>query len=149
MLTIHVSLLYSVGHKGKYGHEYLEFEFLSNGILRYANNTNYKRDSIIRKEVVVSPTVLQELRRIVAESHIMELDDAKWPEPNRVGRQEIEVVMNNEHISFTTAKIGSSLDIQQSQDPDGLRVFYYLVQDLKCMVVSLISLHFKIKPIEN
>lgn len=33
------------------------------------------------------------------------------------------------------------------RDPEGLRVFYYLVQDLKCLVFSLISLHFKIKPI--
>ena len=34
-----------------------------------------------------------------------------------------------------------------SADPEGLRVFYYLVQDLKCFVFSLISLHLKIKPI--
>lgn len=33
------------------------------------------------------------------------------------------------------------------RDPEGLRAFYYLVQDLKCFVISLISLHFKIKPI--
>jgi len=33
------------------------------------------------------------------------------------------------------------------QDPEGLRVFYYLVQDLKCFVFSLINLHMKIKPI--
>ena len=33
------------------------------------------------------------------------------------------------------------------RDPEGLRSFYYLVQDLKCMVFSLIGLHFKIKPI--
>ena len=64
------------------------------------------------------------------------------------------------------------MDIQDSEDPEGLRVFYYLVQDLRvrifptsfsllvnirnqlfvlvppqCFVFSLISLHFKIKPI--
>ncbi len=33
------------------------------------------------------------------------------------------------------------------RDPEGLRGFYYLVQDLKCFVFSLIGLHFKIKPI--
>lgn len=33
------------------------------------------------------------------------------------------------------------------QDADGLRSFYYLVQDIKCLVFSLIGLHFKIKPI--
>jgi hypothetical protein len=36
--------------------------------------------------------------------------------------------MGNEHISFTTSKIGSLLDVQSSKDPEGLRIFYYLVQ---------------------
>jgi hypothetical protein len=30
-----------------------------------------------------------------------------------------------------TAKIGSLVDIQDSEDPEGLRVFYYLIQDLR------------------
>lgn len=42
-----------------------------------------------------------------------------------------------------TAKIGSLVDVNESEDPEGLRVFYYLVQDLKALVFSLISLHFK------
>ena len=64
-----------------------------------------------------------------------------------MGRQELEIVLGEEHISFTTAKIGSLLDVQESKDPEGLRIFYYLVQDIKCFVFSLIGLHFKIKPI--
>ena len=76
-------LRYYVGHKGKFGHEFLEFEFRPDGIdilnnfiricffyriidllsfflficsfwtgkLRYANNSNYKNDTMIRKEV--------------------------------------------------------------------------------------------------
>lgn len=67
-------LRYYVGHKGKFGHEFLEFEFrpdgkdliqqlntlrknyhwrflLLLGKLRYANNSNYKNDVMIRKEV--------------------------------------------------------------------------------------------------
>lgn len=74
------------------------------------------------------------------------------------------------YVRVQTAKIGSLVDIQDSEDPEGLRVFYYLVQDLKasfffpsprfprpdppaerrplqCLIFSLISLHFKIKPI--
>ena len=43
-------LRYYVGHKGKFGHEFLEFEFRSDGRLRYANNSNYKNDTMIRKE---------------------------------------------------------------------------------------------------
>ena len=69
------------------------------------------------------------------------------PQPDRNGRQELEIVLGDEHISFTTSKIGSLIDINNSRDPDGLRCFYYLVQDLKCFVFSLISLHFKIQPI--
>ena len=46
---------YYVGHKGKFGHEFLEFEFRPDGRLRYANNSGYKNSSdkssdMIRKE---------------------------------------------------------------------------------------------------
>lgn len=61
--------------------------------------------------------------------------------------QELEIVLGDDHISFTTSKIGSLVDVNNCKDPDGLRTFYYLVQDLKCLVFSLIGLHFKIKPI--
>ena len=36
------------------------------------------------------------------------------------------------------------VDISSSKDPEGLRVLYYLVQDLKCLVFALTSLHFKV-----
>lgn len=42
---------YYVGHKGKFGHEFMEFEITSDGKLRYSNNSNYKNDFMIRKEV--------------------------------------------------------------------------------------------------
>lgn len=94
-------------------------------------------------------------------------DDSKWPQKNKDGRQELEIRLGNEHISFEvwpkwirngttanqscnvltpwqTAKIGSLVDVTESADPEGLRVFYYLVQDLKALVFSLISLHFKV-----
>merc|ERR1712135_117584 len=117
-------LRYYVGHKGKFGHEFLEFEFRPDGKLRYANNSNYKNDTIIRKE-----------------------DDTLWPKPDRVGRQELEIVLGEEHVSFTSSKIGSLVYVNDCKDAEGLRCFYYLVQDLKCLVFSLIGLHFKIKPI--
>lgn len=65
------SLSSSVGHKGKFGHEFMEFEFSSNGKLRYANNSNYKNDTMIRKEVTVSQSVLDEVRRIIQEADII------------------------------------------------------------------------------
>uniref|UniRef100_A0A8C5AVR8 Protein mago nashi homolog 2 n=1 Tax=Gadus morhua TaxID=8049 RepID=A0A8C5AVR8_GADMO len=122
-------------------------EFCTTGKLRYANNSNYKNDVMIRKEAYVHKSVMEELKRIIDDSEITKEDDALWPPPDRVGRQELEIVIGDEHISFTTSKIGSLIDVNQSKDPEGLRVFYYLVQDLKCLVFSLIGLHFKIKPI--
>lgn len=90
---------------------------------------------------------MNEVKRVIEESEIMKEDDSNWPEPDRIGRQELEVVIGNDHISFATTKIGSLLEVQQSKDAEGLKVFYYLVQDLKCLVFSLVSLHFKIQPI--
>lgn len=58
----------------------------------------------------------------------MKEDDNNWPLPDRVGKQELEIKMNGEHICFNTTKLGSVLQVQQSKDPDGLRIFYYLVQ---------------------
>ncbi|KAA8914280.1 Mago nashi protein [Sphaerosporella brunnea] len=139
---------YYSGHTGRHGHEFLEFDFrvLGDGrsaMARYANNSNYRNDSLIRKESV--DLMIKEIKRIIRESEIMKEDDAKWPQKNKDGRQELEIRMGNEHISFETAKIGSLVDVQESADPEGLRVFYYLVQDLKALVFSLIALHFKVK----
>ncbi|RSH90333.1 Protein mago nashi 2 [Saitozyma podzolica] len=153
-------LRYYTGHQGMHGHEFLEFEY-SHGRIRYANNSNYRNDSLIRKEMYVSPAVVEELKRIVRESEVTKAfahlgaharsreDDVAWPKKNIVGRQELEVRIDKEHISFETAKIGSLADVNDSQDAEGLRVFYYLVQDLKCFIFSLITLHFKIKPIQQ
>jgi hypothetical protein len=58
----------------------------------------------------------------------MKEDDANWPPADRVGKQELEIKLNGEHICFNTTKLGSVLQVQQSKDPDGLRIFYYLVQ---------------------
>lgn len=66
----------------------------------------------------------------------MKEDDSNWPEPDRIGRQELEIVMGNEHISFTTSKIGSLVDVQSSKDPEGLRIFYYLVQVIPQPTIS-------------
>ncbi|KAL8307583.1 hypothetical protein RB593_006117 [Gaeumannomyces tritici] len=171
-------LRYYSGHSGRFGHEFLEFDFRVVGdgrsaIARYANNSNYRNDSLIRKEMSVSSVVIDEIKRIVKLSEILKCaqpltptrrarslkiaqlliwrlcreDDKKWPPKNKDGKQELEIKIGNDHISFETAKIGSLVDVNESADPEGLRVFYYLVQDLKALVFSLIALHFKIKPI--
>lgn len=94
-------LRYYVGHKGKFGHEFLEFEFRPDGKLRYANNSNYKNDTMIRKEAYVHKAVLEELRRIIEDSEVMQEDDNLWPSPDRVGRQELEIVIGKLNITLT------------------------------------------------
>ena len=117
--------------------------------LRYANNSNYKNDEIITREVFVSKAVLEEFKRIIVESDVMKEDDNNWPAPDRIGRQELEMIVGDSHVSFTCTKLGSVLEVQQSKDPEGLKIFYYLIQDLKCLVFSIISAHFKINPISR
>ena len=77
-------LRYYVGHKGKFGHEFLEFEFRPDGKLRYANNSNYKNDTMIRKEMFCNEAVLSELKRIVQESELMKEDDNAGHAPNKL-----------------------------------------------------------------
>ena len=48
---------------------------------------------------------MNELRRIIEDSEILKEDDSNWPMPNRDGKQELEVVLGNEHISFTVSMI--------------------------------------------
>ena len=150
-----------MGHKGKFGHEFLEFEVCPNGLLRYSNNSNYKHDTLIHKELSLSPLVLQEFMHIIRLSSILQQhpsisskgsDDSSfipknWPEPNRDGRQELEIVLDGKHVKVVTCKVGSFVQIQNSLDPERLETFYYLVQDLKTLIFSLISIHYKVKPV--
>lgn len=106
-------------------------------------------NNFINIAVYVGPAVIAEVKRIIEESEVTKEDDRNWPVPDRDGRQELEIKVGKEHISFTCSKIGTLLNVQESEDPEGLKIFYYLILDLKCLIFSLISLHFKIKPIPN
>ncbi|THX89608.1 hypothetical protein D6D08_03780, partial [Aureobasidium pullulans] len=98
-------LRYYSGHSGRFGHEFLEFDFRALGdgrsaSARYANNSNYRNDSLIRKEMCVSSLMIEEIKRIIKDSEILKEDDTKWPQKNKDGRQELEIRLGNEHISF-------------------------------------------------
>jgi protein mago nashi len=42
---------------------------------------------------------------MIRESEIMKEDDTNWPQKNKDGRQELEVRLGNEHISFEVCSI--------------------------------------------
>lgn len=138
---------YYVGHVGRHGNEFLEFDINSEGVLKYANNSNYRKDTIIKKQCKISASVLQEMKRLILESHLLECDDSSWPEPDRNGRQELEVHVGNTHLSLVTNKITLFDEVERSHDPKGLESFFYLVRDMKALVLALVGLHFKIKAI--
>lgn len=92
-------LRYYAGHVGSYGHEFLEFE-LSQGRLRFALNSNYRNEGLIRREMHLSQATLDAIKKIVDASQIVKEDDQNWPKKNVVGKQELEVKLGNYHISF-------------------------------------------------
>ena len=127
----------------------MEIELTPSDKLQYANYSNYKyAPPLIQKEVYVSPAVVEEIRRIVEDSQLTSVDDSLWVEADwKSRRQELKIKIGNDHLAFTHAEIGSLLDVYKSANPEGLRHFYYIARDLKRLVLSLICLHFEVKPI--
>ncbi|EPY30651.1 protein mago nashi [Angomonas deanei] len=95
--------------------------------------------------MTLSPDVLAALKHIIEQSSVMDCDDERWPEPDRNGRQELEIHLGNVHASFLTNKIISIGDVESGPHSGGLTSFYYAVRDLKMMILTLVSIHFKIK----
>lgn len=60
---------------------------------------------------------------------LLKEDDNNWPMPDRVGRQELEIVMGSEHISFTTTKLGSLLQVGPSIAVVAIRAGHVFVGD--------------------
>jgi hypothetical protein len=44
--------------------------------------------------------MISEIKRIIVDSEIMKEDDSRWPQKNKDGRQELEIRLGNDHISF-------------------------------------------------
>ena len=59
---------------------------------------NIRTDTVIA--VWIGPLVVKELKRIVEASEIIKEDDSNWPKKNIVGKQELEIRLGNDHISF-------------------------------------------------
>lgn len=71
----------------------------------------------------VSSLVVDEIKRIVKSSEIMKEDDSKWPQKNKDGRQELEIRLGTEHISFEVRdkkKIKGKAALPTSSSPPSL-----------------------------
>ena len=119
--------------------------------------------------VWIGPLVIKELKRIVEASEITKYASYYKPWPflfkeddskrDIVKKQELEIRTGNDHIAFEVSILTNRLvyssthwyilykDCQNwlpgawsiCEDPEGLRVFYYLVQDLKVGVFHHLS----------
>jgi protein mago nashi len=48
--------------------------------------------------------VIEEIKRIIRDSQIVAQDDQNWPAPDKInGKQELEIKLDMEHISFTVS----------------------------------------------
>ena len=90
---------------------------------------------------------MDELKKIIQTSQILKEDDKNWPQPNKVGMQELEIVIDGKHKSFSLSKLGSFVEVHQSKDPEGLPVLWFFIQDIRCFVLSLINAHFRERPV--
>lgn len=155
---------YYIGHRGKFGHEFLELELVDDGLLRYVNNSAYRDENIIRKSVHVSDTVIEQLHAIIADSGILALDGdtvTQWPQPDTVGKCELTIAIDGRQYQFVTSKLAASSlkdiddycanvsgkDSNKDSVQASLQCLYYLLSDLKSFVLSLMALHFKVRPV--
>ena len=60
-------------------------------------------------------------------------------------------MLGEEHVSFTSSKIGSLVDVNDCKDAEGLRCFYYLVQVNKFVneTSSNYSLEYSIRKLHS
>ena len=134
---------YYCGHMTRRGPEFIEFEIKAQegGLVKYTNNST-GLDKKIKRAWCLSPVALRTFKRKLLESYILDCNDENWPEPNREGRQELEVVIGGTHISFVTAMCITSQSAKDSSDPQGLTQFVNLAQDLRQLVADLFRMHF-------
>jgi protein mago nashi len=148
-------LRYYVGHAGRFGHEFLEYEVREDGTIRYGNHSKYRDKSsaasasgLLKKRVKVAPLVLEEFQRMVRNSGILTLTRPDtWPPADRAGRQELEIVIDGKHLQYVTNMTCQMTDIRKLQDAEGFERFFYLVLNSKQLVLTLIGMHHRIKPV--
>ncbi|KNH09453.1 hypothetical protein XU18_0138 [Perkinsela sp. CCAP 1560/4] len=142
-----IFLRYFVGHRGKYGREFIEFSFESNGVLKYINDSSYKKDGSLSDCFVCEEKIIETVRNLIQESGIFRCNDANWPLPNQGGRQELEIAINDVHYSFVTSKINSTEEAKSCEDPQGVATFYKFVQDIRSLFNALVQIHRQASPV--
>lgn len=131
------------GHKGKYGHEFVQFDIHATGRLRYANVSKYPGfHPVISKECNITHHALNVFKVVLKESKIVSEDCSTWPPQNGAGCQELELLLGERRVTFVTCKIDSTM---KNDYGEGFRRLCFLVEDLKAYMLALLYSHFKIE----
>jgi len=131
----------------RFGHEFSEFEINSKGQVRYANKSNYKQAELIRKEFQLGKVVLDQIKETIRSSGILDITDSKWPKSSEAtGTHEMEIILEGKYLWLETRKLSSRNDVVGSDDPEGLSIFFSLSEDIKELLLTLVSVHFKSSP---
>lgn len=126
--------------------DYLKFEVEGNE-LTYTNSSS---EDVIRHRMYLSDFVVEELKRMVDESEIMDERDKNWPMPDDTETKlEIEFGSGRKtkYVKLTTHKLVSIAKIMETKDPEGLKNFFHLTSDLRVFFMNLITIMYKVKPL--
>lgn len=77
-----------------------------------AHSRHSRQPGLLTLTCRAAPAPAQRNVPLIVAEQITKEDDANWPEPDKVGRQELEVILGNDHVSFTTTKLGSVLQVR-------------------------------------
>lgn len=61
--------------------------------------------------------MIDEIKRIVLESGVLNCKDEEWPKPDKIGKQELVIRVGEKEVTLTTSKIGSYAEVQKTKDP--------------------------------
>lgn len=72
----YVYVRYYTGRKNNFGHNYLEFEVCADGLCRlvYTKNASKLNESLVRREVRLPAEAVEDLRLIIQNSGIMQVE---------------------------------------------------------------------------
>ncbi len=88
--------------------------------------------------------VVENAKQIILASQTTTVDNQNCKEPPPPGaqkHQELEIKVGTEQIAFTCGEILLLVEAQNMADLQGLTIFYYLMQALKCLVMYRWSIY--------
>lgn len=153
----------SSGHRGRFGHEFVEFEVSNQGWLRYSNSSRYRKSEVIRKGVQLGVLAVEHLKRAIRNSGVLNLPEnlayswsttqmsltskaLQYQPAQDIGRQELEIILDGKNLFLTTPKLEYLRERDTFIAKDGLSSYLDICQELKGFLLSLINVHFKVSP---